>query len=97
MIIEEWGGPLSSIISIEEDGQCINVIYENTVVSSPYNSTWWEYLIDGHTIRIDEASGNFDDLLTVVPAAGWELVTNSPMVAPDWATTIITFCQYLLG
>lgn len=96
-VIEEWGFPMKSIVSVEEDGQCLNFIYENTVVPSPYSTFGWEYSVEGHVVKISEGSGNLDDLLTVIPASGWELITDSPLVVPDWTTGVITICQMLLG
>lgn len=96
-VIEEWGHPMKSIVSVEEDGQCLNFIYENTVVASPYSTSSWDYDIDGHIVRLSESSGDLPDSLEVIPAIGWEVITTSPLVVPDWTTGIITICQMLLG
>jgi hypothetical protein len=97
MIIEEWGYPMKSILSVEEDGQCLHFIYENTVAPSPYSTTAWEYNIDGHILKLHEGPGAQPDSIEVIPSVGWELITDSPMVAPDWDTSVITICQMLLG
>lgn len=96
-ILEQWGHPLPSIVSVEEDGHCLNFIYENTVVPSPHSTFGWDYEYQGHIVRLLEASGDLPDKLEVIPEVGWQAITQNPSVAPDWATTIITICQQLLG
>jgi hypothetical protein len=96
-IIHEWGGPLSSIISVDRKGQCIDFIYENTVVPTPGDYLSWDYNIDGHILTIENAMDKVPDGMSVTPLPGWEAVTELSVVAPDWATTVITICQQLLG
>lgn len=97
MIIDEWGYPLSSIVSVEENGSCLDFKFENTVVPSPGDFFTWDYNVEGHIVTITQANGNDPDTFAVLPAVGWELITESPTQALDWATTIITVCQMLLG
>lgn len=97
VIIDQWGHPMKSILAVEKDGQCLHFTYENTVVPSPFSDNAWEYDYEGHIIKLNESSGVLPDSLEVVPAIGWELVTDSPIVAPDWDTSIITICEMLLG
>lgn len=97
MIIDQWGWPLPSILSVEENSSCLDFVYENTVVPSPGDFFTWKYDVDGHIVTITTALGSDPDTLTVDPAVGWEVINQSPAVALDWATTIITVCQMLLG
>ena len=94
-VIDQWGWPIPSILSVEENGTCLDFVYENTVVPSPSGFFTWEYDVDGHVVTITNASGSDPDTLTVDPAVGWEVISESPATALDWATTIITVCQGL--
>jgi len=97
MVIDQWGWPLPTTISVEENGSCLDFKIENTVVPSPSNFFTWNYDVDGHIVTITQANGDTPDTFAVLPAAGWELLTESPAQALDWATTVITVCQMLLG
>jgi hypothetical protein len=97
-IIKSWdftppsGTP--SVLSVEHSGQCIDFSFQNTVV--PINNT---EVVDyeGHVITILSTGGPSPENISIAPSAGWEVVTQSPIEAADWATTIITICQQLLG
>jgi hypothetical protein len=93
-IIAEWGYPLPSILSAEHSGQCIDFKFENTVVPS---DVLMQFDYEGHALSILSGSGDLPEAFTVVPAVGWQLISDSPSTALDWATTVITVCQQLLG
>lgn len=97
-IIKTWdftapsGAP--SILSVEHSGQCMDFVLQNTVV--PINNTE-TVTYEDHVITIISGAGPSPDTLVVAPSAGWELTTQSPIEAADWATTIITICQQLFS
>lgn len=85
---------MPTVLSVEHDGQCMDFVFKNTVV--PVNNTEVVNYED-HMITIISGSGSEPELFLVTPAPGWEVISLSPIEAPDWATTIITVCQMLLG
>lgn len=97
-IIKSWdftdpsGSP--SILSVDYLGQCMDFIFKNTVV--PINNTE-TVTFEDHVITIISSGGPSPENFAVVPAPGWELVTQSPIEAADWATTVITICQSLFS
>lgn len=72
----------------------MDFVFENTVV--PVNNTE-TVTYEDHIITMISGSGASPETFMVTPAAGWELATQSPIEAPDWATTVITICQMLFS
>jgi hypothetical protein len=98
-LIEEWGYSPQSTLTVSEEGTCLTFHFNNTVTSYPPEIPTNEWLIpfEEHTISILSQAGDWPETLSVIPGAGWEVVTQSPIEAADWTTTIITICQMLLG
>jgi hypothetical protein len=93
-ILAEWGYPIPSTLSAESHGQCIDFKFENTVVPS---DMLMQFNYEDHLLSILSASDDLPETFTVVPAVGWQLMSDSPSTALDWATTVITVCQILMG
>jgi hypothetical protein len=90
-----WGGPMYSELRATPNGECVDIEYVNTV--TVYPSMVVEKVLMDQSVTVKLGHDVVPDEFFVVPAAGWEVVTENHLMVEEWTSAIITVCQMLLG
>lgn len=76
------------------NGACIDFEFMNYwMIGNPEES--WDYM--GHKVVTVMEIADKPDMFTVIPASGWEVVTEPLLHVAEWTSGIITVCNMLMS